>query len=265
VIHGLSGRSVLVVFAHPDDESLACGGTLARLSDAGVRVVLLCASRGEAGSISDPSLAPDGDLAAVRSRELADAAAILGLAEVIVGDHPDGDLRWADVPELHREIVALLEQHQPAAVITFAEDGLYWHLDHIGVHERTYTAVKSFGDAAPPLYYVTMPKGIMRAVVDAALANGAAPSDRGVWGIHADAFGDAAIAPTIAVDVRPWVARKLAALWCHRTQMGAQNPLAAITEDQARAWLGTEYFRRSPLAGRNESPLEQLGEQVTGS
>jgi LmbE family N-acetylglucosaminyl deacetylase len=265
VLEGLSGRTVLAVFAHPDDESLTCGGTLARLADAGVRILLLCASRGEAGSISDPGLAPDGDLAAVRSRELREAAAALGIAEVIVGDHPDGDLRWDDVPELHREIVALVQQHDPAAVITFAEDGLYWHLDHIGVHERTYTAVRSFGDAAPPLYYVTMPKGIMRSIVEAAHARRPAPRDSTFWGIEPDAFGDAAVPPTITVDVRPWVGRKLAALRCHRTQMGADNPLAWIDEQQARRWLGTEYFRRAGIAGRAESPLEPLGEPVTSA
>ena len=78
-------------------------------------------------------------------------------------DHPDGDLRWAHVAELHAEIV---DGHRaatrPAAVITFGEDGLYWHLDHIGVHERTTTAVRSLGADAPPLYYVTMPHGVMR-------------------------------------------------------------------------------------------------------
>jgi N-acetyl-1-D-myo-inositol-2-amino-2-deoxy-alpha-D-glucopyranoside deacetylase len=265
MLESLSGRTVLVVLAHPDDESLACGGTLARLSDAGVRVVLLCASRGEAGSLSDPALAPDGDLATVRARELAEAATILGIADVVIKDHPDGDLRWDDVPELHREIVALIEEHQPAAVITFAEDGLYWHLDHIGVHERTYTATRTFGDAAPPLYYVTMPKGIMRNVIAAAHEKGGAPPDSTLWGIEPDAFGDSAIAPTITIDVRPWIARKLAALRCHRTQMGARNPLAWIDEDQARQWLGTEYFRRARIAGRDESPLEQLGEAVPSS
>ncbi|PYR00936.1 MAG: hypothetical protein DMF96_01755 [Acidobacteria bacterium] len=89
----LAGRTVLGIFAHPDDESLACGGTLARLADAGARVILLCASHGEAGSISDPALVPDGNLGAVRARELRDAAAVLGIAEVILLDHPDGDLR----------------------------------------------------------------------------------------------------------------------------------------------------------------------------
>jgi LmbE family N-acetylglucosaminyl deacetylase len=165
----LTGRTVLAVFAHPDDESLACGGTLARLADAGARVVLLCASRGEGGSISDPALVPDGDLGRVREHELREAARVLGIAEVLVLDHPDGELRWEHVHELHVQIVSTIRACRPDAVITFAEDGLYWHLDHIGVHERTYTPVKSLGDEAPPLYYVTMAKGVMREVVETAI------------------------------------------------------------------------------------------------
>ncbi len=226
-------RTVLAVFAHPDDESLACGGTLARLADAGVRVVLLCGSRGESGSISDPSLVPDGDL------------------------------RWEDVPEFHAEIVDALRRYRPDAVITFAEDGLYWHLDHIGVHERTYTAVKSLGADAPPLYYVTMPQGVMREVVEAANAKGGRPPDSSFWGIEPDAFGDSAVPPTFSIDVREWVPRKLAALRCHRTQMGSNNPIAWIDEDEARRWLGVEYFRRSPLDGANDGVLEEFGEPVT--
>ena len=253
-------RTVLAVFAHPDDESLACGGTLTRLADAGVRVVLLCGSRGESGSISDPSLVPDGDLGRVRATELGQAAAVLGVAEVIQEDHPDGDLRWEDVPEFHAEIVAALQRYRPDAVITFAEDGLYWHLDHIGVHERTYTAVKSLGADAPALYYVTMPKGVMREVVEAALAK---RGDSSFWGIEPDAFGDSAVPPTFSIDVRKWVPRKLAALRCHRTQMGSNNPIAWIDEDEARRWLGVEYFRRSTLDGANHSVLEEFGEPVT--
>jgi len=256
----LAGRTVLGIFAHPDDESLACGGTLARLADAGARVVLLCASRGEAGSISDPALVPDGDLGRVRARELRDAAAVLGVAEVIVLDHPDGDLRWDHVPELHAEIVSAIQRYRPDAVITFAEDGLYWHLDHIGVHERTYTAVRSLGAEAPPLYYVTMQHGVMREVVNAAHAKGGAPPDSSFWGITPDAFGDSAKPPTFVIDVRDWVPRKLAALRCHRTQMGPNNPMAWINEEEARQWLGVEQFRRAPLDAAGDAMLEHLGE-----
>ena len=257
----LAGRTVLGIFAHPDDESLACGGTLARLADAGARVVVMCASRGEAGSICDPSLVPDGDsLGCVRARELREAAAILGVAEVILLDHPDGDLRWDHVPELHAEIVLMLERYRPDAVITFAEDGLYWHLDHIGVHERTYTAVMSLGAAAPPLYYVTMQEGIMPKMVEAAHSKGGAPRDSSFWGIAADAFGVGAKPPTFVIDVRDWVPRKLAALRCHRTQMGSHNPIAWISDEEARQWLGTEQFRRAALDTSGDAILEHLGE-----
>jgi LmbE family N-acetylglucosaminyl deacetylase len=258
----LSGHTILAVFAHPDDESLACGGTLARLADAGVRVILLCASRGENGSVSDESLVTTADLAHVRSDELREAARTLGLADVLIGDHPDGDLRWADVPELHDEIVAAISRYRPDGVITFAEDGLYWHLDHIGVHERTLTAVRSFGAEAPPLYYVTIPKGVMRAVVEAAGAGGTAFHDAKFWGIEPEAFGEAARPSTFVIDVRDWVPRKLAALRCHRTQIGPGHPFARIDERQARSLLGFEHFRRAPTESRRDSILEQMGEPV---
>lgn len=257
----LSGRTVLAVFAHPDDESLACGGTLARLSDAGVRVVLLCASRGRKGYASDPALVPDGDLGSVRADELRQAARVLGVTEVVIFDHPDGDLRWADEPVLLEEIVSAIRTYRPDAVITFGEDGLYWHLDHIGIHERTEDAVRTFGDAAPPLYYVTIPKGVMRAVVDNATARGWAPPESGFWSLVPDAFGLLARQPSFVVDVRDWVPRKLAALLCHRTQMGADNPFAQIDVADAERLLGVEQFRRAqPETGC--SLLEPLGEPV---
>jgi N-acetyl-1-D-myo-inositol-2-amino-2-deoxy-alpha-D-glucopyranoside deacetylase len=248
---------VLGIFAHPDDESLACGGTLARLADAGCRVVIVCASHGEAGSVSDPALVPDGDLGRVRVNELSDACAVLGAAEVIVLDHPDGDLRWDDVRAApnRRADPAI----PPDAVITFAEDGLYWHLQHIRLHGMPYTAVVSLGADAPPLYYVTMRHGVMREVVEAAHAKGGAPPDSSFWGIAPDAFGDGANPPSFVVDVRDWAVRKLAALRCHRTQMGPNNPMAWIDDDEARRWLGVEQFRRAPLDAAGEPMLEHLG------
>ncbi len=256
---GFAGSTVLAVFAHPDDESLACGGTLARLADLGARVILLCASRGERGSTSDDALLLGSDLPTVRTREVREAARVLGLAEVIVLNHPDGDLRWNHVPELFADIVGAIERYAPDLVITFDADGLYWHLDHIGVHERTSDAVQSLGAAAPPLYYVTIPHGMMRDVVQTAVASGRIPAGSRVWGIVPEAFGLAAQPATVSVDVRDWVQTKLAALRCHRTQIGPTNPFAWIGEADAERWLGTEYFRRSPLT-TNGSMLERIGE-----
>ena len=116
--------------------------------------------------------------------------------------------------------------------------------------------------AAPALYYVTMPHGAMRHVVEAAHAKVGSPPDSSFWGIAPDAFGEAAGPPSFVVDVRAWIPRKLAALRCHQTQMGPHNPIAWINDEEARQWLGVEHFRRAPLESFNGAMLEQFGEPV---
>jgi LmbE family N-acetylglucosaminyl deacetylase len=256
-IAALKGRTVLAVFAHPDDESLACGGTLAKLAAAEVRVVLVCASRGERGSATGP--VRDDALGDVRAREIRDAASALGISAVVLLDYPDGDLRWARVSELHADLVTAIARFEPAAVITFGMDGLYWHDDHIAMYERTTTAVRAFGAGAAALYYVTMPAGTMRAVVDAAKARGWTPPASGFWSLAPDAFGLQAPPPTFVVDVAAWVPQKLAAISCHHTQMGAGHPFADIGEDNARRWLGVEQFQRAPTDLSRDPVLELLG------
>src|SRR5437762_14078645 len=100
----------------------------------------------------------------------------------------------------------------------------------------------------------------MREIIHAAHAKGGVTPDSGVWGITPDAFGEGAKPPTLAIDVRRWVPRKLAALRCHQTQMGGRDhPMARIDEDDARRWLGIEYFRRAE-SGRDAAVVrEQLG------
>ena len=112
-------------------------------------------SRPENGSISDPSLVPEGDLASVRTRELQEAAKILGVTELLILDHPDGDLRWAHVPQLHAEIVAAVERYRPDAVITFAEDG---YMMGMKVKMRETMTKKSAKEASHK-YEVDMGKG----------------------------------------------------------------------------------------------------------
>ena len=252
----LAGVTILVVLAHPDDEALACGGTLARAADAGARVVLMCASKGELGPSGNPDLTANGDLAGTRARELEVSARALGIAEVILLDYRDGYLRWED--ELEEDIHDTLTRYWPDAVITFDSDGLYWHGDHIGVHERTTRAVTALGPHAPPLYYVSMPLGSMRGVVEAAHGRGGAPPDQGLWGISPDAFGVASPEPTLQIDVRPWAEKKLAALRAHGTQGGERSPFGWIDETDVKQWLGIELFRRAPIESQGEDVLERL-------
>lgn len=251
-----SSPTILAVFAHPDDESLACGGTLARLSDGGARVVLLCASRGERGSEAGPDR--DEALGRARTRELAAAARILGVSDLLQLDHPDGDLRWANVAELHGHIVMAIQHYRPAAVITFGDDGLYWHQDHIGVYERTFTAVQSLGSLGPCLYHVTMPSDAVRGVEDLATVRGWRRPPHGLWSLTPDAFGDGAKAPTLIVCVNNWVSRKLDAIRCHRSQEGMGHPFDKITGEEAQRWMGVEHFHRGAVGSKSRTIVDEL-------
>jgi LmbE family N-acetylglucosaminyl deacetylase len=252
----LQGQTVLAVFAHPDDESLSCGGTLARLADAGAHVVVMCATCGERGS-------PDGvyhnhALGRRRAVELRDAATALGIGEVMLLNHQDGYLPWQDVTGFTAEIVLFLRTRRPAAVITFDHDGLYWHPDHIAVHERVVAAAQSLGPDAPPVYAVTMVRGLMTEIVGAATARGWSPPSGGFWSLHPDAFGKFATPHTIEVNVGPWVQRKLDAIRAHGSQMGETHPLSDLPEPDAVRWLGREFFRRLDLPSRGTTVLEDL-------
>src|SRR5207253_10127982 len=99
----------------------------------------------------------------------------------------------------------------------------------------------------------------MPEIVEAAHLKGGAPPDSSPWGIWPGAFGLDAEPPTFVVDVRRWAARKLAALRCHRTQMGPHNPFAWIDDADAQRWLGVEQFRRAPVQSVADALLERLG------
>jgi len=258
-----AGQTVLAVFAHPDDESLACGGTLARLADRGARIVLLCASHGELGW--HEGAVAGVELGSVRARELRNAAATLGIATLILLDHPDGEMRWAHVSELRGQIVMTIRRYAPAAVITFGADGLYWHPDHIGVYERTTAAIQSLGVNAPPLYHVTMQPDTLQAVKAKAMSRGWTVPATGFWSLEPEAFGVAAAPDTLLVNVRDWAPRKLAAIRCHQSQTGPHDPFAFLSDDEARQWLSVEHFHRAAGSPLSASVLELIGEPVTSS
>src|SRR3954470_2077015 len=112
-------RRLTAVFAHPDDETYATGGTLARYASEGVRCSLYCATDGDAGQSSGIPVSTRGELGALRRAELRAACDVLGVQSVVCGGHPDGDLHGIDPEVVIGEIVAMIRREQPEVVITF--------------------------------------------------------------------------------------------------------------------------------------------------
>ena len=255
------GRSLLAVFAHPDDESLAAGGLLAWCAARGARVSLLCLSRGEAGSASAEATADErgpAELGDLRAAELRDAAEALGLAEVVLLTHPDGMLPWLEPGVLVVDVRTTIAACRPDVVVTFGEDGLYWHPDHIAVHDATRTAVAALGADAPALYYVTMPPGQMQALLARTAPRLEPSSRRDLLGIDdAAAFGAAAQPPTLVLHTGVFAARRLAALRCHRTQV-AGGPFDQVAAAEAEALLGVEHYRRADVGSTAPAFIERL-------
>src|SRR5687768_16404952 len=146
-IHDLEGVTILGVFAHPDDESLACGGLLAAAADAGASVELLCLTHGEAGPGSERT--EREGLGVVRAGELREAARVLGVRGVTILDHQDGMLPWIEAAALENDIASAMRRTRPDVVLTFDADGLYWHPDHVAVHERVTSAVAALRADGP--------------------------------------------------------------------------------------------------------------------
>lgn len=232
-----AGRSLLAVFAHPDDESIACGGLLALCADRGARVELVCATHGENhGGQRDEVWYEQ------RAHELAAAARILGIAEVVLLDYRDGFLPWAT--DLSDRLEDEIRRRRPDVVVTFGKDGLYWHPDHIAICDATTAAVDAMGDAGPALYYVTMPPGQLRRVLDEA-GDSAGPPTAVLGVADPDAFGVGAASPTLVVDITACAPRKLAALKCHHSQTDG-GVFARIPDAEAARFFDVEHFHRPP-------------------
>jgi len=144
--------TLLAVFAHPDDESFAAGGTLAKYAAEGVLVAIVSATRGEAG-IRGVGAA---EAALIRESELRRAAAELGVSRVHFLDYRDGTLPEVDSDEAVSRLMALLRELCPQVVITFGRDGISGHPDHVTVSRWVTAAFDTLdgSDAPQKLYYV---------------------------------------------------------------------------------------------------------------
>ena len=137
---------LLGVFAHPDDETFCAGGTFARYAEQGAEIMVVSATRGQAGQIRDAAVGDRRTIAAVREAELHLACERLGITTVRCLDHVDGTLADAEFAALVDEVAEVIGEFRPDVVITFGPDGGYGHPDHVTISAVTTAACQQ----APP-------------------------------------------------------------------------------------------------------------------
>lgn len=142
---------LLAVFAHPDDESMGMGGTLAKYAAEGIETYLVCATRGERGWFGPEEQNPGlSALGKIRERELETAADELGLKAIYFLDYVDGDVDRANPAEITSKIATHIRRIMPQVVVTFPPDGNYGHPDHIAVGQVTSAAILCAADSGYP-------------------------------------------------------------------------------------------------------------------
>jgi LmbE family N-acetylglucosaminyl deacetylase len=220
---------VLVIAAHPDDETFRCGGTLALLARRGVRVHVLCATRGEAGI---PEMAPQ-QAGWIRQAELECSCRALGIEPPRFLGHQDGTLAQVDEERAVAQVTAVVRELRPQVLLTWPPDGLSGHPDHVAVSRWTSLAFERAGSLGPDaplaLYYLAVPRSVAEVM--------------GFSFLHSVADEEV----SLTVDVGPVWEQKVAAIGCHASQ-SAFSPILAASPERQRLFLGMEHFRRA--AGR---------------
>ena len=234
----------MCVFAHPDDESLGTGGTLARYAAEGVETSLVTATRGVRGRFGDSGEQPGPDVVGrTREAELREAAGILGVRDVTLLGYPDGALDSVDPNAAQDAIASHLCRVKPHVVITFGPDGAYGHPDHVAISQLTTAAVvraATMGHAVSKLYYLAwsaatwgtyqMALKILSASVDGVERRIVPVPD---WVI------------TTRIDASAVWQTVWHAVQCHRTQISIYRQLHELTPDQHRALWGVQEFYRA--------------------
>ncbi len=151
---------ILGIFAHPDDEVFCAGGTLAHYTAASAEVLVVSATRGQAGQIRDPRAATRRTLGAVRARELEEACTRLGVGQAYCPDYLDGALQDVEPERLASDVAAIIQDFSPDAVITFGPDGGYGHPDHVAISAATTRAWAGTANSSKQtaLYYSHFPR-----------------------------------------------------------------------------------------------------------
>ncbi|HZB51027.1 MAG TPA: N-acetyl-1-D-myo-inositol-2-amino-2-deoxy-alpha-D-glucopyranoside deacetylase [Mycobacteriales bacterium] len=267
-------RRMLLVHAHPDDETIGTGAVMARYAAEGVQVTLVTCTLGEEGEVLVPALAQlakaEADqLGGYRIHELTEAMRALG-----VTDHRflGGPGRWrdsgmmglpendaprafwrADLTEATRELVTVVREVRPQVLVTYDENGGYGHPDHIQAHRVAMAAVDAAADpafapevgepwAVAKVYWTAVPRSALKRGIELMIEAG----ESGFFGTDSVdelpfVLDDELV--TTAVDGRDWLSAKLAAMRAHASQISADGPFFSLAEKVGEEAFGIEYFR----------------------
>lgn len=262
-------RTLLAVFAHPDDESFGPGGTLAKYAAEGAAVWLVCATDGNAGTVEAALLEGYASTGQLRAAELCCAAQALGLAGVdwlgyrdsgMAGtpenDHPDSLVQAPD-EQVTGQIVQSIRRHRPQAIICDNQFGGYGHPDHIKLHQATMQAFDLAADpayrpdlgaphAATFLYHPAFGMGFFKLLVRLMPLLGRDPRKFGrnadIDLLHVLTFEQPG---HVQIDTARYLDVKLAASACHASQGGPPEMFRGVPQFIVRRWLGREGFTQA--------------------
>lgn len=255
---------LLWILAHPDDEAFGNSGVMTWARFQGLRCGLVCATRGEAGEISDPALADPDILGAVREIELRTAMSHVGLAELRILPFRDsgmaGTAQNTDPRSLGMAtdagVTAFLTSHirqlRPSMVMTFGPDGVYGHPDHVKIGKLTMDAVLAAADDGLPglgqplrvtsMYHTAAPR---EAIIAASRKAGGPFSSLPPKALESLGVPSAEI--THWFDMSPFLDNKKRVIRSHATQISHSGPFADLDQHEAEAWLGHEQYVRVAL------------------
>ena len=243
---------LLLIYAHPDDESFAAAGVARMYADIGGEIALISATRGDAGRAGEPPLCSREELPGRREAELHEAARILGISSVTVLDYLDKRLADAPPDRIRRELVDVIRRRRPQVVVTFDPDGANLHPDHIAISRFAVSAVAA---AADPRWYPDAGRAhcVQRLLWSSPMMPWEAPTS-----------SDLGAEPGIdfLVDISRYRRVKAAALRAHRTQHVSIDRHFFNMPDVDRI-LSTETFRQCFGPALVERPAQDIFESIS--